>query len=193
MIDYTYPIRGLDGSSVSSSSKGGYTKNAAIINGRTNSIHKFILGQEFGFSYDYDAKFTLDLSAGLSNNVLKYNVDKEHNTNYVIQNYSIQTEYAIVESLIVSSILDYNLYAGHNPQPARKNLMWNASITKQVMKSNRGEITLYCSNILNQKSNVLTAAYDNLIEDSYTLNQGRLVVIQFRYNFQKLYGNERRD
>ena len=118
-------------------------------------------------------------------NSVNYSIQKEQNNSYLMHNYSLDVSYIIADEFIFSTILNYTRFTGDFSDYNENFLIWNASISKQLFKNKRGELTLSIHDLLNQNRNVLRNVYDNTIEDIQNIAVKRFALITFTYNITK--------
>ena len=63
--------------------------------------------------------------------------------------------------------------------------IWNASISKQILKFNRGEIKLSARDLLNKNVGISRNTNNNYIEDSRVLTLRRFFLLSFTYSLSK--------
>ena len=71
--------------------------------------------------------------------------------------------------------------AGFNTQVP----LWNASISKQFLKFNRGELKLRVNDILNRNIGINRSSNQNYIEDSRVNTLRRFALLTFTYSLSK--------
>src|SRR5262249_27516955 len=63
--------------------------------------------------------------------------------------------------------------------------LWNASLSKQFLRYNRGELKLYGFDLLKQNVGISRTANQNYIEDSQVRTLQRFFMLSFTYNLNK--------
>ncbi|MCY7309415.1 MAG: hypothetical protein LH619_01435 [Chitinophagaceae bacterium] len=63
--------------------------------------------------------------------------------------------------------------------------MWNASISKQVLKFNRGELKFAARDLLNKNIGISRNSNNNYIEDSRVLALRQFFLLSFTYSLRK--------
>ncbi|RZL99661.1 MAG: hypothetical protein EOO88_59390, partial [Pedobacter sp.] len=107
------------------------------------------------------------------------------NTQYFSQVYETSMEIDLPKGIHIGTDFSYTLNnqlsAGYNTGVP----LWNASISKQVLKYNRGELKLMVNDMLNRNVRVSRTSNQNYIEDSRTNNLRRFALLSFTYNLSK--------
>ena len=63
--------------------------------------------------------------------------------------------------------------------------LWNASISKQVLHFNRGELKLSANDLLDRNIGISRSTNQNYIEDNSVKNLRRFFLLGFTYNLSK--------
>jgi hypothetical protein len=63
--------------------------------------------------------------------------------------------------------------------------LWNASISKQVLKFNRGELKFSARDLLNKNIGISRNTNNNYIEDSRVLTLRQFFLLSFTYSLSK--------
>jgi hypothetical protein len=63
--------------------------------------------------------------------------------------------------------------------------LWNASISRQILRFNRGEIKLSAVDLLNQNIGISRTSNQNYIEDSRVKTLQRFFLLSFTYSLSK--------
>jgi hypothetical protein len=63
--------------------------------------------------------------------------------------------------------------------------LWNASLSKQVLRFNRGELRLTVNDILNRNTGISRSTNQNYIEDSRVNTLKRFFLLSFTLNLAK--------
>lgn len=178
---YSLPIHRMDGGNISTTTRGSFTNTPTMINDRSNISKNLVLEEELNVNYNLQEKLFVNLGAGVVYNKINYTVQKEFNTEYFIHHYSLDANYTLPGKFIVASMVNYDRYSGIKDGPGEF-IMWNASLSKEFLRHNRGQLTISCNNLLNQEEIIERNSYENVIEDSRNRLQGRYFLLQFTYH-----------
>lgn len=83
----------------------------------------------------------------------------------------------------------YNFYKGYSAGYNEPTLVWNAEVSKNVLKS-QGTIAIRVNDILNQSRSTSRTTTDNYVLDSRTNVLGRFFIISFTYRFNAIKGGQ---
>lgn len=188
-MSYSMPVKFLKGT-VELSSGGGYSRNRQLINdisGKValNTIRTLTLGPDIRFDINATEKINIALGAGISYNKSKYSLQSLAPAEYLSQNYTASFDWQLPKGFFFSTDFDYAV----NSQRAQgfnvKVPIWNASISKQVLKFNRGQLKLTARDLLNENVGISRNTNNNYIEDSRVLTLRRFFLLSFTYSLSK--------
>lgn len=183
-ISYSMPVRFLKGS-VEISSNTGIFKTKQFINTVGNSIQTFSVGPELRLDMNPTEKLSLGFSAGFNYNKTKYSLQSALNTNYLSQEYNASLDWEMPKGFFFST--DF-MYAINSQRAAGFNIkvpLWNASISKQMLKFNRGELKFAARDLLNKNVGISRNTNNNYIEDARVLTLREFFLLSFTYSLSK--------
>ncbi len=179
------PVRFLKGT-VNISSNVGYDKGKQFINGSGNTIKTLTLGPSVLLDMSPTDKFDLSLNAGVSYNKSAYSLQSNLNTTYFSQNYGADVNWQLPKSFYFNTEFTYTI---NNRLAEGFNLrvpLWNASISKQFLRYNRGELKLTAFDLLNENVNISRTSNQNYIDDSRVKTLQRYFLLSFTYSLSKM-------
>lgn len=179
------PVRFLKGS-INVASNFGYDRGKQFINGVGNTINTATAGPSLRLDMNPSAKFDVSLNAGVNYNRSSYSLQSSLNTTYFSQNYGSEINWQLPKSFYFSTDFSYTV---NNRLADGFNLrvpLWNASISKQFLRFNRGELKLSAFDILNENVNVSRSSNQNYIEDSRITTLRRYFMLSFTYSLSKM-------
>lgn len=184
-ISLGLPVRFLRGT-VNFSSNVGYDKGKQFINGSGNNINTLTLGPSVRLDMSPTSKFDVSLNAGINHNKSKYSLQSSLNTAYFSQNYGADINWQLPKSFYFNTEFTYTV---NNRLADGFNLrvpLWNASISKQFLPYNRGELKLSAFDLLNENVNISRSSNQNYIEDSRITTLKQYFVLSFTYSLSKM-------
>ena len=167
-ISYSMPVRFLKGS-VEISSNTGIFKTKQFINTVGNSIQTFSVGPELRLDMNPTEKLSLGFSAGFNYNKTKYSLQSALNTNYLSQEYNASLDWEMPKGFFFSTDFMYTINSQRAAGFNIKVPLWNASISKQMLKFNRGELKFAVRDLLNKNVGISRNTNNNYIEDARVL------------------------
>lgn len=178
------PVRFLKGT-INLSSNIGFDRGRQFINGVGNTINTTTLGPSARLEMSPTAKFDLSFRAGVNYNKSAYSLQSNLNTTYFSQNYGSEINWQLPSSFYFSTEFTYTV---NNRLADGFNLrvpLWNASISKQFLRFNRGELKLTAFDLLNENVNISRSSNQNYIEDSRITTLRRYFLLSFTYSLSK--------
>ena len=183
-----FPVRFLKGS-LDISSNIVYDKGKQLVGDpvnqlRVNRINTITVGPQVRLDMNPTEKLSLSLAGGLNYSKSQYSIESARNSKFINQDYSTEINWQFPKGFFFSSDLDYTVYnytSGFNT----KLPLWNASLSKQMLHFNRGELKFTVNDILNKNVRINHSANQNYIEDSRVNSLRRFVLLSFTYSLSK--------
>lgn len=183
-ISYSLPVRFLKGS-VEVRSNVMYNKGRQFINTIGNTIKSLSLGPEIRVDMNPNDKLNLGLGASYNYNRTKYSLQSALNNNYLSQEYNASADWQLPKKFSLGTEFTYTINtqraAGFNVEVP----LWNASISRLFLKSNRGELKLSATDLLNRNTGITRNTSQNYIEDREVNMLRRFFLLSFTYSLNK--------
>jgi hypothetical protein len=183
-VNLGLPIRFLKGS-VNIGTTGSYTKNKSFINSAENSINTLNINPDVRFEINATDKLELSLSAGINYYKTQYGLQASLNTEYLNQQYGTEVNWQLPKRFFFNTEFTYAINSRRASGFNAKVPLWNAFISKQFLRYNRGEIKLSAFDLLNQNVGVSRTSSQNYIEDKRVKNLQRFFLLSFTYSLTK--------
>lgn len=189
-ISYSRPVKFLKGT-VEIGTSGGYNRNKQLINdingnAQLNTIRTVSAGPDIRFDINPTDKLNLGIGGGINYNKTKYSVQSLTPAEYFSQEYNASADWQLPKGFFFSTDFNYTI---NSQRAAGYNLrvpLWNASISKQVLKFNRGELKFSARDLLNKNVGISRNTNNNYIEDSRVLTLRRFFLLSFTYSLSKV-------
>jgi hypothetical protein len=188
-LNYSMPLRFLK-ASLEIGTVTGFNQNKQLINSQAgqalvNTIKTFNLGPDVSLDINATEKLNIGLGAQVKYNRTKYSLQPALNNNYLSQEYEASVDWEMPKGFFFSTEFNYIINsqraAGFNTRVP----LWNASISKQMLKYNRGELKLSARDLLNKNIGVSRTTNNNYIEDSRVMTLRRFFMLSFTYSLSK--------
>ena len=168
-ISYSIPVRFLKGS-VEVSSGIGQRRGKQLINTATggidtNTINTVTVGPDVRFDMNPTDKLNIGIGAGFNYNKTKYSLQSALNTNYLSQEYNASLDWELPKGFFFATDFTYTINSQRAAGFNTKIPLWNASISKQMLKFNRGELKFSALDMLNKNIGISRNTNNNYIED----------------------------
>jgi len=187
-VSWGFPVHFLKGSLDLSSNiaydKGKQLVGDAVNKVQVNKINTITLGPQVRLDMSPAEKISLSLTGGLNYSKSKYSIESARNSSFVNQEYSARVDWQLPIRFFFSSDFNYSIYnymSGFNAKVP----LWNASISKQMLHLNRGELKLSVNDLLNKNVRINHNANQNYIEDSRVNSLRRFFLLSFTYSLSK--------
>jgi hypothetical protein len=131
-------------------------------------------------------KINVSLGAGVNYNSTKYSLQESLNTDYLSQDYSAAVDWELPKRFFLSTDFMYTINSQRATGFNTKVPLWNASISKQMLKFNRGELKFSARDLLNRNVGISRNTNNNYIEDSRVLILRQFFLLSFTYSLSKV-------
>ncbi|MEO6549994.1 MAG: TonB-dependent receptor [Ferruginibacter sp.] len=162
-----------------------YNRSVNFINDQLNKTATVSFAPRVSANYTYKEIVDINFSAKLGYNTTSYSLQSSLNNNYWRQTYELGTDINLPGGFTISNELTYTSYSGRVNGFNRNVALWNASLSKQVLKSKKGELRISGFDLLKQNIGVERNAGNNYIEDIQYKTLQRFFTAGFTYSLQK--------
>ncbi|HEY6505938.1 MAG TPA: outer membrane beta-barrel protein, partial [Chitinophagaceae bacterium] len=183
-ISFSMPVRPLK-ATFEVSGRGGYLKTKQFLNKQENNITTLTLGPEVRLDMNATEKINIGLGANVNYNYSKYSLESSSDNRYFTQEYSSSFDWQLPKQFFLSTDFTYTINSQRADGFNAKIPIWNASISKQFLKYNRGEIKFSAYDLLNQNLGINRTSNQNYIEDSKVNTLQRFFMFSFTYSLSK--------
>lgn len=184
-ISYSRPIRFLKGTvEIAGSARLARTKQ--FINGFGNNIKTFSFGPSIRFDMSPTNKLNLAVGTDINTNQSIYSLQSALNNTYLSQEYNASIDWELPKRFFFSTDFAYIINSQRSAGFNYKVPLWNASISKQMLKFNRGELKLAVKDLLNKNIGISRSSNSNYIEDARVLTLRRFFMLSFTYSLSKV-------
>jgi 5-hydroxyisourate hydrolase-like protein (transthyretin family) len=184
-ISYSMPVRFLKGS-IELSNNTRFSQTKQFINTVGNVIKTISYGPGLRLDMNPTEKLNITLGAEINYNKTKYSLQSALNADYLSQEFNTSLDWQMPKGYFFSTDFTYTINsqraAGFNTEVP----IWNASVRKQVLKFNRGEIKFSARDLLNKNIGISRNTNNNYIEDSRVLTLRQFFLLSFTYSLSKV-------
>ncbi len=163
----------------------GYNQSVNFINNAKNKTRTLSVMPRINAGYSYKELLELNIGARVSYNNARYSLQPSLNNNYWRQVYEMDATLNLPAGITVGTEFSYNTYTGRSNGYNTRIALWNASISKQVLKSKKGEVKLSAFDLLNQNIGVDRNGNSTYVEDVQYKTLQRYFTLGFTYSLQK--------
>ncbi|MDE3213688.1 MAG: outer membrane beta-barrel protein, partial [Bacteroidota bacterium] len=188
-LSFGFPIRFLKGNMNIGADVNLYD-GKQFINSQANDIKTKMLGPRLRVDINPTDYLFFSLGTTISYNNSRYSVESSENHKYVNQEYSASTDIQLPKKLSFST--DFNYLVNGQPVPGfHANVpLWNAEISKQFLRFNRGQIKFSVKDILDQNIGISRTTNQNFIEDTRSNSLRRFFMLSFTFSLSKFQQGE---
>jgi hypothetical protein len=115
----------------------------------------------------------------------RYTLQPQQNGDFFSQTISTEATIYSKSGWVLSTDFDYIYNAGRSEGFNTSIPLWNASLSKQMLKNKAGELKFYVFDLLNQNISISRNVTSNFIQDLQTRVLKRYFMISFTYNLRK--------
>ena len=165
-----------------------YSRNVNYQNDLKNLITNINLTQRLSGSYNYKELFDVTLGGNINWTRATQSLRPQGNNNFWSYSADFETNWYLPKNLTIGTTVAYNGNAGRAEGFNLNYTLWNAYVSKGILKNKKGEIRLSVNDLLNQNTGVDRSASGNVIRDSQYTVLKRYVLLSFTYNLSR-FGN----
>jgi hypothetical protein len=169
----------------------GYTNSIIFVNDRESGLQRVNGNVRLRFENRNKQKWDWNFGAAYGYNVNLYSDEGTRNINYSNQNVFAELSYNHKNSFAISSGIDVNFYSEEQFGAQQTIPIWRASISKFILKDQRGEIKLSGFDLLNQNLGISRVENQNFVESSEIVSLARYFMFSFTYSFKPLSGKSK--
>lgn len=188
-ISYGFPVPFLKGSvDISSAISKYHGKQFANTSGNVvqqNIINTITVGPQVRLDMNPNDKLNLSLTADFNYSKTRYSLPSAKNAKYFTQEYGVDVAQQLPKGFFFSTDFNYRINNQYTTGFNTKVPLWNASVSKQMLHFNRGELKLSAKDILNENIGINRSANQNYIEDTRVNSLRRFFLLSFTYNLAK--------
>jgi hypothetical protein len=188
-MSYGFPVHFLKGSIDISSSINKYhgkqfaNTPANVV--QENIINTITVGPQVRLDMSPNDKLNLSLTADFNYSKTKYSLPSAREAKYFTQEYGADVAYQLPKGFFFAADFNYRINNQYTTGFYTKVPLWNASISKQMLHFNRGELKLSVKDILDKNIGINRSANQNYIEDTRINSLQRFFLLSFTYNLTK--------
>lgn len=164
----------------------GYTRSNsyAIVNTLLNHTTSNFLNQSLSLDITPSDKLVIYLSGNFSFNDTKYDINSSQNQQIFRQNYRVEFTANFAKGWYFNSNFRYSLLKNERFGIDQQIPILNASVYKQFLKGNKGELRLSIYDAFNK--NILINQYTSVskVTESQTISLARYIMLSFSYNIR---------
>ena len=161
------------------------SKDIQFVNRNRNNINSLQVRPEIRIENNSSDKVNLGIS--YSNVIFrtKYSLQPALNTKYFTHEIGTFVNWQLPKNFYFATDFTYTINTKRAEGFNVNVPLWNASVSKQFLKYNRGEFKLRVFDILNQNIGINRNSNNNFIEDSRTTILRRFLMLSFTYSLSK--------
>ncbi|MCP3931430.1 MAG: TonB-dependent receptor [Bacteroidetes bacterium] len=160
-----------------------YNRGILYVNNLENNADRYITSIDVNLE-NRKKKDIIDVIAGvkLARNSTHYSISDEQDQRFLSQLYYADITLNLGKTWTIGSTFDYTIYKGEtfgNPQEVA---IWNASLSRYILKDRRGQLKLSAVDLLNQNIGINRSSNLNYIQDERIRSLGRYFLLSFTYS-----------
>lgn len=175
------PIKKLK-STISLGPNASHRKGISVLNGQTGDVIQNSVGGSVNYSFRHNDKADFRVGADYSFQQSTYELNKRQNQDVVNRGYSGEVNIRPKKNLHLHSNFTYRLFNNPNTNFKQGIPIWNASVSRFVMKNNAGEFKFAALNILDRNLGINLYSSENGVTRSTMNALGGYYMMSFTYS-----------
>ena len=184
-LSFGFPVHFLKGI-MNIGSDVNFYNGKQFINAQSNRITTKVLSPRVRLDINPASRLNVTLGATVGFNNARYSIASSQNYAYINQDYTASADLQLPRKFYLSTDFDYIINGlpvqGFNARVP----LWNASISKQFLRFNRGEIKFSVRDLLDRNIGITRTASQNYIEDSRVNTLRRFFMLGFTFSLSKV-------
>ncbi|OJV12400.1 MAG: TonB-dependent receptor [Dyadobacter sp. 50-39] len=170
---------------VNVSTQGSVARNTNIINESDNVTTSTSIGPGIRLQSDYNGRIDYGLSARITYQQARYSLLSQQNLQYWSQYATADVHWHLPGHTVFTTELTYNGNTGRAEGYNQRFLLWNASVSKQFLRTRQAEVRVQVFDLLNRNRSLIRNAGDAYVEDVRSRVLKRYFLISLVYNLRK--------
>uniref|UniRef100_UPI002636E072 outer membrane beta-barrel protein n=1 Tax=uncultured Proteiniphilum sp. TaxID=497637 RepID=UPI002636E072 len=176
---------------VSSTTSTSYSRSHGFSNYEENISKQTNLSENLSFNYKSN-RFNFSVRGNISYNKVKNSLEGQQDREFFNYGTSANTTIYLPFDLNIQSDIRYSTNSGYADGFKQNEILWNASLEKQILKQKNGIVRLKVYDILQQRSNIRRNVSSNFIRDTTTNTLTNYFIVHFVYRFNVFKGGASR-
>ena len=144
-----------------------------------------MLGPEVSLDMNPNDKISISSGVNLDYNTTKYSLQPGLNNSYLSHEYNVSFDWQLPKLFFFSTDFAYMINSQRSQGFNTKIPLWNASISKQFLHYNRGELKFAATDMLNKNVIVRRTKTAHYIDDTRMNSLRRFFMLSFTYSLSK--------
>ena len=161
------------------------SQTQTLVNSISNFTRNTNLGGTISWTTNIKEGFDMNFSSNSNLTMARYTLQPQQNGDFFSQTVSTEATIYSKSGWVLSTDFDYIYNAGRSEGFNTSIPLWNASLSKQMLKNKAGELKFYVFDLLNQNISISRNVTSNFIQDLQTRVLKRYFMISFTYNLRK--------
>jgi hypothetical protein len=162
-----------------------FSRSVNFINDEKNRTGVLSVMPRINAGYSYKELLDVNIGARVSYNGARYSLQPSLNNRYWRQVYEAEVNLNLPAGFSIGSEFSYSAFTGRSSGFNTRVALWNATVSKQLLKSKKGELRLSAFDLLNQNTGVDRNGNSNYVEDIRYTTLQRYFTLGFTYSLQK--------
>jgi hypothetical protein len=182
-IDFNTPIRPLK-ITMRLGLNSFWSRGILFVNERSNNTTRTTNGFDFSISNRKKEHFDATIGVRMSHSRTTYSKAAALNQTYLNQRYYVELAVYPTKKWELGTKFRYSVYSQENFGGEQTIPLWEASLSRYLLKNNRGKLTLSAFDILNKNIGVRRNSELNYLEQQRINTLQRYVMLTFAYSIQ---------
>ncbi|MEM7657659.1 MAG: TonB-dependent receptor [Bacteroidota bacterium] len=188
-VSFSTPLRFMS-SKIRLDARPRFDRSIIRINGQENQVDRWSGRLRGVLENRKKDKVDIVVGAEIDLSQTRFSEASDLDQQFVNQRYYLDVRWNVTKKWVLRTSFDYFRYAGQSFEEEQVIPLWKASISRYLLKFNRGELKLSAFDLLDQNQGFNRVSQYNYLEEERILSLSRYFLLSFTYNLSKMGGKQ---
>ncbi|MCX6208635.1 MAG: outer membrane beta-barrel protein [Bacteroidetes bacterium] len=165
-------------------------QSQSLLNNESNYSRNTTIGNSIIWTTNLKERWDVNFTSNTTFNLARYTLQPSQDADYFSQYVSTELTYYTKSGWNIATDFDYTYNGGRSSGYNTSIPLWNASISKQILKDKNAEIKLYVFDMLHANQAITRSVTASSVQDVNTNVLGNYFMLSFSYNLRKFKGQQ---
>ena len=179
-FNYGFPVP-LISSNLNLHTSLSYSRTPGIINQLENFSNSYSIGQGLVIGSDISENVDFTITGDVNYNIVQNSIQPQLDNHYLLERAGVRFKWNIWQGIVWGNDVNQQAYHGLGTAYNQNYVLWNMSVGKKFLQSQRAEASVTVFDLLNQNKSISRNVTDTYIEDQQTQILHRYFLLSLSY------------